>query len=222
MRTVTTTLGPHQGQPLLHRGAPTDEAQAAVILVPGRGGRAVDMLRLADEFHFAEPLAWVAPQAAGFTWYPQSFLAPREANEPGLSSGLARLEEVMDELMSHGIPPERIGLLGFSQGACLALEFAARRGRRLGGVVAFSGGLIGPEIARFDGDLSGTPFFLGCSDRDPHIPLHRVRESTEALRHLGGEVQEKIYPGMPHTIVPDEIAQAQKLFEGLFTPTSGR
>jgi predicted esterase len=201
-----TGPGPHQDQPIVAAGRPLGEADAAVVMVHGRGATAESILELADEFGHPE-LAYLAPQAAGYAWYPYSFLAPMPQNEPGLSSGLARLGEVLAQLAAAGVPPERTVLLGFSQGACLSLEFAARNARRYGAVVALSGGLIGPPGTPRDypGDFGGTPVFLGCSDRDPHIPRERVDESAEVLRGMGAEVTERIYPRMGHTVNEDEL-----------------
>ena len=204
--------GPHQGGRLLAAGAPPADAARAMVLLHGRGAPAEDILGLAGALRL-DNTAFFAPQAANYTWYPLSFLAPMEANEPGLSSGLARIGEVLDELQSHGIGPERTILLGFSQGACLSLEYAARNPRRYGGIVGLSGGLIGPfgTPRDYPGSLDGTPVFLGCSDRDPHIPLERVQESTEVLTRMGADVVERIYPGMPHTVNDDEIEHARRL-----------
>jgi phospholipase/carboxylesterase len=177
-----------------------------MVLVHGRGGTAQGILTLAAEL--AHPgFAYLAPQAAGNAWYPYSFLAPIPQNEPGLSSGLATLAGMLSQLSEAGIPAECTVLLGFSQGACLALEFAAQHAQRYGGVVGLSGGLIGPPgtLREYPGSLTGTPVFLGCSDIDPHIPRERVYETTEVLRRLDGEVTERIYPGMGHTINQDEI-----------------
>ena len=207
--------GPHQGQPLARAGRPVEEASGAVVMVHGRGATAESILELRHEFENPE-LAYVAPQAAGYTWYPYSFMAPMERNEPGLSSALARLGEVLAGLEAAGIPPERTILLGFSQGACLSLEFAARNARRYAAVVGLSGGLIGPPGTSRDypGSFAGTPIFLGCSDRDPHIPRERVDESAEVLRRMGAEVTERIYPAMGHTVNEDEM----EFVRALITP----
>lgn len=204
--TTPTMRGPHQGQAPLHAGPPLKEARGVVILVHGRGGNARDILSLAEAFAQAE-LAYLAPQATGNSWYPESFLAPMARNEPGLSSGLAAIEACLARAQAAGLAPKRVFIGGFSQGACLALEFVARHARRYGGAFGFSGGLIGPENTPRDyaGSLDGTPVFLGCSDRDAHIPLARVEETTRVLGALGGEVTERIYPGMGHTINQDEI-----------------
>ena len=177
-----------------------------MVMVHGRGATAESILTLADELG-RDDFAYVAPQAAGYSWYPYSFLAPFHQNEPGLSSGLARIGEVVAGLEAAGLPAERIVLLGFSQGACLTSEFAAR---------TLSGGLIGPPGTPRDypGSLAGTPAFLGCSDRDPHIPLARVRETAEVLREMGAEVTERIYPAMGHTVNADEIEHVRRLMAG--------
>ena len=208
--------GPHQSQPIVAAGRPLGEAAAAVVMVHGRGATAESILTLAEELGRPD-LAYLAPQAAGSTWYPYSFLAPLHQNEPGLSSGLARIGEVLARVEAAGIPSERTVLLGFSQGACLTTEFAARNARRYGGVVALSGGLIGPPGTPRDyaGSLAGTPVFLGCSDRDPHIPLPRVEESAEILAELGGEVTKRIYPAMGHTVNEDELEHVRRILAGL-------
>jgi predicted esterase len=177
-----------------------------MVMVHGRGATAESILTLAREFARPE-FCYLAPQAAGNTWYPFSFLEPIERNEPGLSSALGVIAQLLLKLDAAGVPPEHTMLLGFSQGACLAVEFAARNARRYGGVVGLSGGLIGPDGTSRDypGDFLGTPIFLGCSDIDAHIPLARVRETTRVLRGLGGNVTERIYPGMGHTVNGDEI-----------------
>ncbi|HET9210445.1 MAG TPA: phospholipase [Thermoanaerobaculia bacterium] len=207
--------GPHQGQSLVWAGRPVAEAAAAMVMVHGRGATAESILELRHEFA-APDLAYAAPQAAGYTWYPYSFLAPMERNEPGLSSGLARIGEALAELAAAGIPPERTFLLGFSQGACLTLEFVARNAKRYGGVFGLSGGLIGPPGTPRDypGGFGGTPIFLGCSDRDPHVPRERVDETAEVLRRMGAEVTERIYPAMGHTVNGDEV----EFVRGLITP----
>jgi phospholipase/carboxylesterase len=197
---------------VLSQGAALDRAKAAVVLLHGRGGTADDILTLADAL--AEPgFAYLAPQAPGNTWYPLSFLAPIEQNEPALSDALAAIGAVMGSLAQSGVPAERAALIGFSQGGCLALEYAARNAQRYGAVIGLSAALIGPPGTPRDypGSLTATPVFLGCSDVDAHIPLWRVQESTEALRGLGAEVTERIYPGMGHTINDDEIAHARRL-----------
>src|SRR5229473_7589257 len=213
-----TVRGPHQGQPILTAGEPLNRARAAMVMVHGRGASAESILDLAVELH--QPgFAYLAPQAAGDTWYPYSFLAPLANNEPGLSSGLAAIANVLAQVAQAGIPLERTMLLGFSQGACLALEFVARNARRYGGVVGLSGGLIGPAGTPRDypGSLAGTPVFLGCSDIDPHIPKERVLQSAEVLEALGGRVTAKLYPRLGHTINRDEILIARGIVDGVIS-----
>lgn len=198
--------GPHQTMPSAEYGAPLSRAKAAMILVHGRGATAQSMFSLADEF--AQPdFHYRAPQAQNHTWYPYSFLQPKENNQPGLSSGLQCIHDLLEEIRSAGIPSEKVMLLGFSQGACLATEFAARHPMKLGGVVGFSGGLIGPEIdpALYSGSMENTPVFLGCSNIDPHIPKERVDETEAVFEALNADVTKTIYPGMPHTVNEDEI-----------------
>ncbi len=198
--------GPHQGQPVRRSGEQLEHARAAVVMVHGRGGSADDILTLSDEIG-VPGLAYIAPQAAGNSWYPHSFLSPIAKNEPGISSGLAAIAGVLETIERAGIPAERVMMLGFSQGACLSLEFTARAARRYGGIVGLSGGLIGPDGTPrgYSGLLAGTPVFLGCSDVDPHIPEARVIETATVLRRLGGDVDMRIYPGMGHTINEDEL-----------------
>jgi phospholipase/carboxylesterase len=207
---------------IVRAGAPIGAARAAVVLVHGRGASAEGMLGLADALA-ARDVAYVAPQAPGHSWYPYSFLAPIAQNEPYLTNALNTISGVVGELGAQGVADERIVLLGFSQGACLALEYAARNARCFGGIAGFSGGLIGPEGTPRDysGSLAGTPVFLGCSDIDSHIPLARVHESAEVLRKLGGQVTEQIYPGMGHTIIQDEIVHAQKILAAIPVRESG-
>src|SRR5690348_5890287 len=189
--------GVHQGLPVLTAGKPLAEARAAMILVHGRGATAADILLLAGELQ--EPgFAYLAPEAANDAWYPNSFLAPLASNEPHLSSALAVISSLLAQADRAGIPAERTIITGFSQGACLSLEFVARHARRYGGIIALSGGLIGPDGTPRDypGSLAGTPVFLGCSDIDPHIPKERVLHSAEVFRALGGQVTAKLYPRM--------------------------
>jgi predicted esterase len=201
---------------VLTSGIPPERAKAAVVLLHGRGGTAEDILSLAEVLAVPD-IAYLAPQAPGSTWYPLSFLALLDQNEPSLSRALAAVGAVVDTVAQSGIAAERIVLMGFSQGGCLALEYAARNARRYGGVAGLSSGLIGPPGTPRDypGALAGTPVFLGCSDIDSHIPVWRVHESAEVLRRLGAEVTERIYPGMGHTINDDEIGNVRKMLEAV-------
>jgi predicted esterase len=209
---TTTNPGPHQGARTLTGGAPIARARGALVLTHGRGATAESILTLAPLLG-ADDLAWFAPQASGNTWYPLSFLSPIPQNEPGISSGIAMLAELVASIERAGIPAERIALAGFSQGACLTLEFGARHARRYGALVGLSGGLIGPDGTPRDyaGTLGGTPVFLGCSDVDSHIPLARVHETARVLTGLGGAVDERIYPGMGHQVNDDEIAAVRSM-----------
>jgi predicted esterase len=201
---------------VLQAGEALDRAAAAVILVHGRGGTAAAMQSLVDEL--TQPgFSFLAPQAEANTWYPLSFMAPIERNEPYLSGALDALAALLDRSAGAGIPAERTILLGFSQGACLALEFAARNARRYGGLAGLSGGLIGPEGTPRDytGSLAGTPAFLGCSDVDPHIPRERVVESGQVLERLGGKVTVQLYPGMSHMVNQDELDRVRSMMAAL-------
>jgi predicted esterase len=212
---------PHAGQPVLATGEPLERAGAAMVLLHGRGATAHDILTLAPEVQ-APGWAFVAPQAAGATWYPYPFMAPLDRNEPWLSSALEVIAGLLGTIAGAGVPPERTVLLGFSQGACLTLEFAARNARRYGGVVGLSGGVIGPDgMERHDaGSLAGTPVFLGCSDHDPHIPAHRVRHAADVLRGLGGEVTTSLYPDLGHSVNEDELARVRDMM-GRLTAAAG-
>ncbi|MBN1966494.1 MAG: phospholipase [Anaerolineae bacterium] len=203
----------HQSQPLFSYGAPLNEAQAAVVMLHGRGARAQDILQLAPYLGHEDAVAFLAPQASTNTWYPYSFVAPLEANEPCLSSALLAVTDTLLQVEAVGITDRRTLLLGFSQGACLALEFAARNARPYGGIIGLSGGLIGPDGTPrdYEGDFEQTPVFLGCSDVDPHIQLARVHESADVLARLGAAVTTRIYPGMGHTVIDDELAAVRAM-----------
>lgn len=204
----------HQDQPVRANGAPLDRARAAVIMLHGRGASAEDILSLAAALPGLD-VAYLAPQAAGHTWYPNRFIAPAASNEPHLSSALATIDGLVRDLAKRGVPGERVALLGFSQGACLALEYAARNPQRYGGLFALSGALIenGDKPRAYSGSLADTPTFLGCSDVDFHIPLDRVQRSSELLRGIGADVTERIYPGMGHTVNVEEIAHVRAVLE---------
>lgn len=204
------------GYRVVMAGAEPDEADGAVIMVHGRGDSALGILSLAESLG-QDNLRYVAPEPPGGQWYPFRFLEPMHRNEPGITLGMQAIDGVRAMLEQHGIGPERTVLLGFSQGACLALEYVARHARRFGGVAGLSGALIGPDGTPRDyaGSLDGTPVFLGCSDVDFHIPVHRVHEAAEVLDRLGGLVAMRIYPGMGHTINDDEIAHVRRILSAL-------
>ena len=210
--------GPHQGQPVLLAGEPIAHAKAAMVMLHGRGASAKDILELASELKQPD-FVYLAPQAAGNTWYPNSFLAPIASNEPELSSAFLSIENVLAQLRETAIPIERTIILGFSQGACLSLEFVARNARHYGGVVGLSGGLIGPDGTprEYTGSLAGIPVFLGCSDKDPHIPRERVELTAAILQKLGGDVTAKLYPNLAHTVNPDEIRFIRTMMAALTT-----
>ena len=199
--------------PVRRLGPEARNARLAVIAVHGRGASAEDILSLARELHLDDVL-YLAPEAAGNTWYPYSFLAPIEQNEPDLTSALHKIHGLVVGLEDDGLPTSRIALMGFSQGACLSLEYAARHAQRYAAIAGLSGGLIGPvgHPRNYSGSLGGTPVFLGCSDIDPHIPVARVHESTQEFRRLEARVDERIYPGMGHTVNLDELEAVRQLF----------
>ncbi|WP_069130007.1 alpha/beta hydrolase [Rhodohalobacter halophilus] len=206
--------GPHQKSRTVTAGVEPEKADGAIILIHGRGATATSILPLAHEFK-ADNFHFVAPQASGNTWYPYSFMAPSKNNQPGLSSGLQAIFNIVANLEEIGMPKEKIIILGFSQGACLATEFVARHPTRYGGLIAFSGGIIGDGDSvnpkNYTGSLEGTPYFVGCSDNDAHIPVERVEESVTVMEKLGASVNKQIYPGMGHTIIRDEIEEAHKI-----------
>jgi predicted esterase len=190
-----------------------------MILVHGRGAGPANILDLADALAHPD-FTYLAPAAAGSTWYPFSFMADTASNEPGITSGIQVLASLVEDVVAAGVPQDRIVLAGFSQGACLSCELVARHPARYGALLAFSGGLIGPPGTTWkgDGDLGGMPVFLGCSDRDAHVPRDRVDESAEVFRRMGAEVDERIYPGMGHLINGDEIERARAMVEAVAGP----
>jgi predicted esterase len=220
---IMNTTTAHQEQPISLAGQTLQQAQAALILLHGRGADAASILLLAEELYHPG-YAYIAPQAANNTWYPYTFLAPMQQNEPWLSSALARVGEVVAMVEAAGIAAQRIVLGGFSQGACLASEYLARNARRYGGLLAFSGGLIGPPGTprTYAGNLNGTPVFLGCSDIDPHIPKARVEETAAVLEALGAQVTMRLYPGMGHTVNRDELTHARELLRAALPPDNHR
>jgi len=223
---AATVGGPHAGQRVAEGGAPLARARMAVVMAHGRGGSPEDMLRLAEVLALPD-VAWLAPAAAGGSWWPASFLAPIGDNEPGLSSGLAALGRLTERLDRDGFGPERVVLMGFSQGACLALEYAARSGRAFQAVIGLSGGLVGtgeaaglpsetlyghtPKQFTYPAQPSGSQVLLGCHQRDPHIPLARVQESAAMFKKLGAEVQTQILTGAGHGVVDEEVRAVRGL-----------
>jgi phospholipase/carboxylesterase len=207
------TNDPHASGAVLQAGGALNAADLAMVLLHGRGGSAEDILELGSALHL-QNVAYLAPQAAGNTWYPLSFLAPRKMNEPYLSSALAKVESAVRSLQEAGFRRERIVVGGFSQGACLATEFVARHPARYGGLVAFTGGLIGPPgslQSSANGELAGTPALLCSGDPDPHVPWLRVEESAAILSGMGATVTTKRYPGRPHTVMQEELELARNL-----------
>jgi len=196
--------GPHQDQPLRRTGTDLATADAAVVFVHGRGATADSILRMAAAF--PDGVAALAPQAAGNTWYPNAFTAPVESNEPERTSALCAVGDAVEAATVAGHSRDRIALVGFSQGACLASEYLARHPDRYGGLAALSGGLIGETIDpdEYEGDLQHMPVFLGCSDVDPHIPAERVHETAAVFERLGADVTERLYEGMGHGVNDDE------------------
>jgi len=199
-------------QEIIKSGKSLDQAEKVLIMVHGRGGSAQDILSLAADLN-VDTFALIAPQAPGNSWYPQSFLAPRSENEPSLSNSLKVLKDIVTDLEKEGIAKSQIYFLGFSQGACLSLEFVASHAAGYGGVVAFTGGVIGAHIdhRNYHGDFDGTRIFIGSSDPDFHVPVERVQETTALLEGMGASVTEIIYQNMGHTISRAEIDQANKL-----------
>jgi phospholipase/carboxylesterase len=206
---------PHRDQPVLTLGAGLSQATAAVILLHGRGASAEDILGLATEM-YDERFAYLAPQAAGNAWYPYSFMAPIEKNEPWLSSALAKVATIVQQAVAAGFSRDRIFVCGFSQGACLSSEFVARNPARYGGLIAFTGGLIGPPDAdlHHEGNLGEMPALFSSGDPDPHVPWSRVLESAEQFTAMGAAVKTQRYPGRPHTVLPQEINSARELIFG--------
>jgi predicted esterase len=209
---MSKPIPPHGGQRIVRLGAPLQGARAAVIMIHGRGAGPNNILDLAPAFGHPD-VAYLAPAAAGGTWYPLGFMAPIEQNEPGITSGISVIHSLIDEVLAAGVPADHLVLLGFSQGACLACTAAHRRPQRYGGVVVYSGGLIGPPNSAWSekGGFLSTPVFLGCSDNDAHVPESRVRETAAVFQRMGADVTTRIYPGMGHLVNDDEIAGARGL-----------
>ena len=223
---AATRGAPHAGGRVAQAGAPLARARLAVVMAHGRGGSPEDMLGLAESLALPD-VAYLAPAAAGSSWWPSSFLAPIEANEPGLSSGLGVLDRLIKRLEEGGFGPDRVVLMGFSQGACLALEYAARSEHPFHGIVGLSGGLVGtgeaagpprdelygyaPKLFNYDARLAGASVFLGCHERDPHIPLARVQESAAVFSRLGASVRVEVLPGAGHGVVVEEVRAVRGL-----------
>jgi phospholipase/carboxylesterase len=193
-------------------GVPLAQAKKALIMIHGRGASAQDIISLGSYLNVGD-YALIAPQASGHTWYPYSFMAPVAQNEPGLSSAIEVINSIVDDILKAGIPASNIYFMGFSQGACLTLEYVTRHAQPYGGVVAFTGGLIGAELnlANYNGDFNGTPVFIGSSDPDMHVPVTRVRESEQIMKKMGADITVKVYPGMGHTVSQDEVETANTL-----------
>lgn len=207
-------MKPHEGQRVLSAGAELGSGTAAMIMIHGRNAGPENIIELAELFRHPQ-FTYLAPAAAGGTWYPFSFMEETARNEPGLSSGLAVIDQLIQSIEGKGIPKRQIILMGFSQGACLSSEYAVRHAARLGGVVALSGGLIGPQgtVWQYPGNFEGTPVFLGCSDVDSHIPKARVDESATVFSRMGATVTKRLYPGMGHQINEDELGFVRELEE---------
>lgn len=211
-----TIFGVHQDQPVSESGAPPTRAKAAMILLHGRGATAKGILTLSDDL--AQPdVRYLAPQAYNRTWYPYPFTDPVEKNAPWLNSALQKINDLIIQINGEGIATEKIVLLGFSQGACLAQEYAARHPKRYGGVVGLSGGLIGKNLQPQDytGNLESTPVFIGSGDRDPWFDIERIHQSASIFENLGGDLTKQIYPGKGHTIVDEELKQIRKMIAGI-------
>lgn len=200
------------GKNIVTAGKALNEAKKALIMLHGRGAGAEDILSMSS-YLSVKDYALIAPQATDNTWYPYSFLIPPFQNEPKLSSALSLIKDIADDIKNKGISAENIYFMGFSQGACLALEFVARNATRYGGVAAFTGGLIGDKIynENYKGDFGSTPIFIGTSNPDPHVPVERVHATAEILKNMHAMVTEKVYKNMGHTINKDEIDNVNRL-----------
>lgn len=209
-------MEPHVGQPIETTGRPLGEGRAVMIMIHGRQAAPVNILQLVDSLSQPE-FTYIAPAAANNTWYPYSFMADKEQNEPGISSGVAVIDGVVSDVVNKGILKDHIVLLGFSQGACLTAEYAVEHADRFGGVILYSGSVIGPPGTTwaYGGSFDGTPIFMGCSDVDSHVPLERIEEGAAVFERMGATVTKRIYPGMGHQINDDEIAFTQGLMRNL-------
>lgn len=196
---------------IITAGVPAVNAKAALIMLHGRGASAEDIINLSSHLNVAD-MAIYAPQATNNSWYPYSFIAPQEQNQPALNSALSIIGELVDDIIASGIPASQIYFTGFSQGACLTLEYITRNAQQYGGAIAFTGGLIGKElqVENYKGDFNGTPILITTGNPDPHVPVSRVEQSVAILKSMGASVTSKIYPGRPHTITNDEIILANQ------------
>ena len=208
-----TFQGPHQSQHLYQRGANVKEAKSAMIMIHGRGASPESILSLTNEIKHRKEITFYAPEAHGFTWYPYSFLAPLEKNQPELNSAIQSIYNAITVAENAGFSKDKIFILGFSQGACLAAEYVARHPDKYAGIFIFSGGLIGHRINEdsYTGNLQKTPIFIGCSDVDTHIPLQRIHKTDSILSSVNGDVTKVIYPNFGHTINKDEINHLNKI-----------
>ncbi len=215
IHSTNQTKGPHQPATIYQSGAVPEKADLAFVMIHGRGATAPSILQLGSELDHRDRIHFRAPQADGNTWYPYSFLAPTDQNQPGLDSGLQAVFDTYDSLKDSGFKDEQIFFLGFSQGACLASEFVARHPANFAGLIALSGGVIGDKVnfGEYSGDLQGMPVFMGCSDVDPHIPKQRLLETKELMNKLGANVTLNIYPGMGHLVNEDEIEHINALID---------
>lgn len=203
---------PHGGQPVLHEGTPVDDAEAAVVLLHGRGATADSILGFREAFG-GENVAYLAPEARGREWFPWSFTAPVKDNQPKMGSALRLVNDLYEYLREAGVPSERLGFVGFSQGACIAAEFVARNPREYGGVGVLSGGVVGHDVGfdDYDGSLEGTPVFVGCGDEDDQVPVERVHRTVGVFESLNGDVTERVYEGMDHTVNADEVEEVARI-----------
>ena len=201
----------HQKQ-VLTQGKPLTETNKALILIHGRGATAESILSLAEPLEVKD-FSLFAPQATNHSWYPYSFMAPTAQNQPALDSALNMIDDLVNTILEQGISSRQIYLLGFSQGACLTAEFAARHARHYGGLIIFTGGLIGPEVdkSNYQGNFGGTPILITTGDPDPHVPVSRVNETEKIISESGALVTKRIYPGRPHTILTEEINLAREI-----------
>jgi len=216
IKTSGPVSGPHQGMPFSEAGAPPSRAKAAMIMLHGRGAEAKGILQFSEEF--AQPdVRYLAPQAASHTWYPYPFTEPQKKNQPWLDSALNRVDELILRLISEGILQEKIVLLGFSQGACLALEYAARNPGKYGGIIAWSGALIGEDPGKnsYKAGLEKTPVFMGVGEQEHYFSMDRFNQTCKIMENLGADLEQRVYPGKGHTIVEDEVKYVRGLLSGL-------